>query len=117
MPRISIGECEGRHTGPTAPQAALGLWESIFRGGRALLGLSVAQRDRFRRRSFPVRRRLNEVHSAFPWQKSHADEYSDKARECEELAQAARDPFIQQQILEIAEKWRTMAAFEEKFVR
>ena len=49
--------------------------------------------------------------------KSNADEYSDKARECEELAQAARDPFIQQQILEIAEKWRTMAAFEEKFVR
>jgi hypothetical protein len=28
-----------------------------------------------------------------------------------------RDPFIQQQMLEIAEKWRTMAAFEEKFGR
>ena len=28
-----------------------------------------------------------------------------------------RDPFIQQQMLEIAEKWRTMAAFEEKFAR
>jgi hypothetical protein len=48
---------------------------------------------------------------------SKADEYRDKARECEKLAQAAGDPFIQQQILEIAEKWRTMAAFEEKFVR
>ena len=49
--------------------------------------------------------------------KSKADEYRGKARECEELAQAARDPFIQQQMLEIAEKWRTMAAFEEKFGR
>ena len=49
--------------------------------------------------------------------KSKADEYRDKARECEELAQVARDPFVQQQILEIAEKWRTMAAFEEKFER
>ena len=48
---------------------------------------------------------------------SKADEYRDKARECEELAQGARDPFIQQQMLEVAEKWRTMAAFEEKFGR
>ena len=49
--------------------------------------------------------------------KSKADEYRAKASECEERAQAARDPFIQEQMLEIAEKWRTMAAFEEKFVR
>ena len=49
--------------------------------------------------------------------RSKADEYRDKARECEELAQGARDPFIQQQMLEVAEKWRTMAAFEEKFGR
>ena len=49
--------------------------------------------------------------------KSKADEYRDKACECEELAQVARDPLVQQQILEIAEKWRTMAAFEEKFER
>ena len=49
--------------------------------------------------------------------KSKADEYRAKARECDELAQAARDPCIQEQMLEIAEKWRTMAAFEEKFVR
>jgi hypothetical protein len=48
---------------------------------------------------------------------SKADEYRDKARECEELAQATRDQFIQQQMLEIAEKWRTMAAFEEKVRR
>ena len=43
--------------------------------------------------------------------------FRDKARECEELAHVARDPLVQQQILEIAEKWRTMAAFEEKFER
>ena len=49
--------------------------------------------------------------------KSKADEYRAKARECEELAQGVSDPFIQQQMLEVAEKWRTMAAFEEKFVR
>ena len=49
--------------------------------------------------------------------KSKADEYRAKALECDALAQAARDPFIQEQMLEIAEKWRTMAAFEEKFVR
>ena len=49
--------------------------------------------------------------------KSKADEYRDKARECEEFAEVARDPLVQQQILEIAEKWRTMAAFEEKFER
>ena len=49
--------------------------------------------------------------------RSKADEYRDKARECEELAHVARDPLVQQQILEITEKWRTMAAFEEKFER
>ena len=52
-----------------------------------------------------------------PVAKSKADEYRDKARECEELAQVARYPLVQQQILEIAEKWRTMAAFEEKLER
>ena len=52
-----------------------------------------------------------------PVARSKADEYRDKARECEELAHVARDPLVQQQILEIAEKWRTMAAFEEKFER
>jgi hypothetical protein len=48
---------------------------------------------------------------------SKADEYRAKASECEELAQGVRDPFIQEQMLEIAEKWRTMAAFEERFGR
>ena len=52
-----------------------------------------------------------------PVAQSKADEYRDKGRECEELAQATRDHFIRQQMLEIAEKWRTMAAFEEKFGR
>jgi hypothetical protein len=30
------------------------------------------------------------------------------------VAQATRDPHIKQQMLEIAEKWRTMAAYEDK---
>jgi hypothetical protein len=46
-----------------------------------------------------------------------ADEYRAKALECEERAKHARDPFIQQQMLEIAEKWRTMAAYEERSAR
>jgi hypothetical protein len=28
-----------------------------------------------------------------------------------------RDPFIKQQLIEIAEKWPTMAAYEEKYAR
>jgi hypothetical protein len=52
-----------------------------------------------------------------PVAQSKADEYRDKARECEERADATRDHFVQQQMLEIAEKWRTMATFEEKFGR
>ena len=48
---------------------------------------------------------------------SKAEEYRAKARECEKLAQGASDPFIQEQMLEIAQKWRTMVAFEEKYVR
>jgi hypothetical protein len=48
---------------------------------------------------------------------SKADEYRAKARECEALAQVARDPHVKQQMLEVAENWRTMATFEEKYVR
>ena len=44
-------------------------------------------------------------------------EYRAKARECEDMAQATRDPHIKQQMLEIAEKWRTMAAYEDKYGR
>ena len=51
-----------------------------------------------------------------PVAKSKADEYREKARECEKLAQVARIHSFKQ-ILEIAEKWRTMEAFEEKFER
>ena len=43
-----------------------------------------------------------------------ADEYRAKAQECEELAEQTRDPFIKEQFLEIAKKWRHMAAYEEK---
>ena len=34
-----------------------------------------------------------------------------------QTAQGTSDPFIQEQMLEIAQKWRSMAAFEEKYVR
>jgi hypothetical protein len=43
-----------------------------------------------------------------------AEEYRAKAQECEELAQATRDSFIKEQFLEVAKKWRQMAASEEK---
>ncbi len=46
-----------------------------------------------------------------------ADEYRAKALECEERAERTRDPFIKQQLMEIAEKWRTMAAYDEKYAR
>jgi hypothetical protein len=51
------------------------------------------------------------------WRKAKPEKYRAKALECEALAQAARDPFIQEQMLEIAEKWRTMAVFKEKHLR
>jgi hypothetical protein len=46
-----------------------------------------------------------------------AEEYRAKARECEERAGQTRDSFVKQQLIEIAEKWRTMAAYEEKYTR
>jgi hypothetical protein len=48
---------------------------------------------------------------------SKADEYRAKARECEERAEQTRDPFLKQQMIDIAEKWRTMAAYEDKYGR
>jgi hypothetical protein len=48
---------------------------------------------------------------------SKAEEYRAKPRECEERAEQTRDPFIKQQMIDIAEKWRTMAAYEEKHSR
>jgi hypothetical protein len=48
---------------------------------------------------------------------SKADEYRAKARECEERAAQTRDPFIKQQMIDIAEKWRTMAPYEDKYGR
>ena len=45
---------------------------------------------------------------------SKAEEYWAKALECEARAEQTRDPFIKQQMIDIAEKWRTMAAYEEK---
>jgi hypothetical protein len=46
---------------------------------------------------------------------SKADEYRAKARECEERAGQTRDPFIKQQLIDIAQKWHTIAAYEEKY--
>ena len=46
---------------------------------------------------------------------SKADEYRAKARECEERAGKTRDPFIKQQLIDIAQKWHTIAAYEEKY--
>jgi hypothetical protein len=48
---------------------------------------------------------------------SKADEYRAKARECEERAEQTRDPFLKQQMIDIAEKWRPMAADEDKYGR
>jgi hypothetical protein len=48
---------------------------------------------------------------------SKADEYRAKARECEDMAQGTRDPHIKQQMLVIAEKWRAMAPYEDKYAR
>ena len=46
---------------------------------------------------------------------SKADEYRAKALECEERAGQTRDPFIKQQLIDIAQKWHTIAAYEEKY--
>ena len=45
---------------------------------------------------------------------SKAEEYRAKALECEERAEQTRDPYIKQRLIEIAEKWRHMAAYLEK---
>ena len=46
-----------------------------------------------------------------------AEEYRAKARYCEERAAQMSDCYLKEQLLEIAKKWRTMAAFEEKHGR
>jgi hypothetical protein len=48
---------------------------------------------------------------------SKAEGYRAKARECEERAEQARNPFIKQQLSEIAQKWHTRAAYEDKYGR
>jgi hypothetical protein len=48
---------------------------------------------------------------------SKAEEYRAKALEREARAEQTRDPFIKQQMRDIAEKWRNMAAYEEKHAR
>ena len=46
-----------------------------------------------------------------------AEEYLAKARDCEERAKQTPDPFIRQQLNEIAHKWRQMAEHETKHPR
>jgi hypothetical protein len=46
-----------------------------------------------------------------------AEEYRAKAHECEERAEQTRDSFIKQQLLDIAQKWRTMADHLQKYSR
>jgi hypothetical protein len=48
---------------------------------------------------------------------STAEEYGAKARECDERAAQMPDSYVKEQLLELAKKWRTMAAYEEKHGR
>jgi hypothetical protein len=48
---------------------------------------------------------------------SKAEEYRAKARECEERAAQMPDSYLKEQMLEVAKKWRNMAAYEEKYGR
>ena len=48
---------------------------------------------------------------------STAEEYLANARECEERAAQMPASYVKEQLLEIAKKWRTMAAYEEKHGR
>jgi hypothetical protein len=48
---------------------------------------------------------------------SKADEYRANGRECEERAEQTRDPFIKEQLLEVAKSWRNMDTHEEKHSR
>jgi hypothetical protein len=48
---------------------------------------------------------------------SRADEYRANARECEQLAEQTRDPYIKEQFLKIAQQWRDMADHLEKYSR
>ena len=49
--------------------------------------------------------------------RNHSSADRAKALECEERAEQTGDPFIKQQLIEIAEKWRHMAAHLEKYSR
>jgi hypothetical protein len=48
---------------------------------------------------------------------SKADEYRANAAECEKRAEQTRDLSSKQAMIDIAQKWRTMAAYEDKFAR
>ena len=52
-----------------------------------------------------------------PMATGKAEEYRTKAREAEQLAEQARNFAIREQLLNIAQQWKAMAAFEEKYER
>jgi hypothetical protein len=52
-----------------------------------------------------------------PMTTSKADEYRARALECEQRAEQTHDAFIKAQLIGIAEKWRTMAAHDERYGR
>jgi hypothetical protein len=67
-------------------------------------------------RSLPARRFFGDIRRLHGVT-SKAEAYRAKALECEERAEQTRDPFIRQQLIDIAQKWHTMAAYEEKYGR
>jgi hypothetical protein len=67
--------------------------------------------------TFRRARSSSSVHTGASQVTSKAEEYRAKALECEERAEQTRDPFVKQQLIEIAEKWRHMAAHLEKYSR
>jgi len=45
---------------------------------------------------------------------TQAEQYRAMAKECEERAERIRDPFIKQQLIELAQQWRALADYQEK---
>jgi hypothetical protein len=65
----------------------------------------------------PALRGFRSLSGRSPMATSKAEEYRTKAREAEQLAEQARNFAIREQLLNIAQQWKAMAAFEEKFGR
>ena len=48
---------------------------------------------------------------------TQAEQYRAKAKECEVLAEKTREPFVKQQLIELAQQWRVLAVHDEKNAR